>query len=296
MIGEIPSCASFAGQVLDECFPGGSLWACENCYLFFRYPRPAWNDVKRLYQSGHAMAWAASGLERKDWQLIKNWLQGRAGLRSVLDVGCFDGGFLQFLGGNYERYGLELNPNAAEKAEKRGVCVVAEDLDRIRSIETAFDLVTAIDVIEHVPDPRSFLADLSTVTHPGGYIVVATGNTDAITWRVMGSRYWYCHIAEHISFINPRWVNHHAKELGLLVERIEFFSHAPLRGSLQRFMREAVGNALLRVAPQAFAFLRRHGWGNIDVKSCPQLIYTPPYWMSARDHMLVILRKLPEKP
>jgi len=51
------------------------------------------------------------------------------------------------------------------------------------------DAVSAIEVIEHAYDPLKLLACLASAVRVGGIIIVATGNTRAPTWRMMGSRY-----------------------------------------------------------------------------------------------------------
>jgi hypothetical protein len=108
----------------------------------------------------------------------------------------------------------------------------------------------------------------------------------------MGSRYWYCHIAEHLSFINPAWIERAAPLLGLEVVRLSFFSHAGGKPSFRQKAYETAANLILRFAPGLFAWLRRSGAGGVDLVRYPGLALVPPYWMSAKDHMLFVLRKV----
>jgi hypothetical protein len=80
----------------------------------------------------------------------------------------------------------------------------------------------------------------------------------------------------------------------LKTELIKPFSHAEGQAIFKQKLYEASANLLLRISPMLFALMRRFGFGGIDHRRYPDLALTPPYWMSARDHMLVVFRKLPE--
>lgn len=48
-----------------------------------------------------------------------------------------------------------------------------------------FDLVVAMEVIEHVPDPRPWLADVLRVTRPGGTIFLTTPNYGSLSLKLI---------------------------------------------------------------------------------------------------------------
>jgi SAM-dependent methyltransferase len=229
--------------------------------------------------------------QRTDWWLIREWLKKRQGVKQVMDVGCFDGRLLEYLGHDYAWLGVEIHEEAARRAHARGVDVVCNDFAKLSELNVGVDVALAVDVIEHSFDPKTFLASLAACVRPGGYVVVSTGNTNAPSWWLMGARYWYCHIAEHLSFINPAWAENVAPQLGLEVEYMRLFSHAEGRASIKQRAYETTANLILRFAPKVFALLRRFGAGGIDLDRYPGLALAPTYWMSAKDHMLVVFRK-----
>lgn len=247
--------------------------------------------MDRLYRAGHDAGWQTPVGQRTDWRLIRAWLAGRADVRSVLDVGCFDGRLLEFLGPGLVWKGVEIHQEAARMARARGVEVVGDDFDKLPALGVQVDAVMAVDVIEHSLDPRVFLGSLAACVRPGGYVMVTTGNTAASAWRWMGSLYWYCHIAEHVAFINPSWAQHVAPLLDLELVHVRLFSHSDTVWSLRQWMYQASLNMLARLAPDVFAWIRRSGAGGIDLERYPGLARVPPYWMSARDHLLIVLRK-----
>jgi len=288
-LGEIPAFGYFAGRKLTEPLSGGSLFRCDSCWLYFRYPKLDNMKLDELYRQGSSDNWQHTISARSDWVTALDWISTLSVGRSVLDVGCFDGGFLSRLGSDYDLSGIEIHEGAAQAAEQKGIRIIAPSYRFLEEVDENFDIVTSFDVIEHVDDPLFFLKMISSITRPGGAVIISTGNTDAMSWRFMGSRYWYCTISEHISFINPRWCDIAASNLGLRVERIEKFSH--LAASTPMRIADLGKNMLYRVAPAVVAWLRTKGFGGIDVNIDPSLIYAPPNWMSATDHFMVLFRK-----
>lgn len=288
-LGPIPGSNSFAGRQLDHVLPGGKLWRCNGCHLVFRYPRLSKEALDDLYRQGHAESWSEQAQNRADWILAKKIIADHPDIKRVLDVGCFDGRLLDSLGPSYEKLGVEIHAEAARRAEMRNVKVIGRDFNELCVRQDSVDAVLAMDVIEHTEDPFGFLAKLAEVVKPGGLILVGTGNSDAQSWRFMGSAYWYCHIAEHISFINPRWADHAARNLGLEIVVLQPFSHGG--SQLGRRVREAALNILYRLSPDLFARLRGWGAGRIDVTRFEELRKVPPYWLGATDHVLFVFRK-----
>ena len=291
LIGEIPLDRRFAGRLMPTPLQKGYLYRCPACHLAFRHPRPQKWELDRLYAQGSESNWQTGASTRKDWSIAADWLRDHlAPGAKVLDVGCFDGGFLRIVGGSYERFGIEIHPAAAAKAEASGIRIVGNDLEQFVMSPRFYDCVTAIDVIEHVLDPAFFLWSFSRLVKAGGYLVISTGNYDAPTWRWMGARYWYCALSEHLSFINDQWCDGIARRFGLRVEANIRFAHAP-RWPL-RVAWEFSKNALYKLAPGIALWLRGYGAGHKDAFSQATSGQHPPGWLTAKDHVLVAFQKL----
>lgn len=90
-----------------------------------------------------------------------------AGREMVLDAGCGEGGVLWD-----GAVGIDYDINALRVAGHR---VVQGDLtDSLPFPDATFDGILAKDIVEHLPDPRSFLAELARVTKPSGCLVLTT--------------------------------------------------------------------------------------------------------------------------
>lgn len=67
----------------------------------------------------------------------------------------------------------------------------------------SFSLVTAWDVLEHIPDPRPFVAHLVRLAAPGGLVVVTTLNRRALVARIFGAR-WSMITEDHFTYWDTR--------------------------------------------------------------------------------------------
>ncbi|MEO8005631.1 MAG: class I SAM-dependent methyltransferase [Betaproteobacteria bacterium] len=273
---------------LDTPLAGGGLHECPHCSLLFRHPRLSKDQLDRLYRAAAPDIWQGSATQRPDWERAARHIRAMGTNRTILDVGCFDGGFLAFLGDAYRRSGIEIQPQAAQRAAQRGIDIVGSDLASLGDLHSRYDAVVALDVIEHVADPKAFLRALASVTKPDGVIIIATGNTDALPWKIMGGLYWYCCIAEHIAFINPRWCGKVADELQLSLLGIEKYSHKP--SPILRVILHAGANLFFRLSP-AIASKAKDFWNVVRGKrrTGPQAL--PPPWLAADDHIIACFRK-----
>ena len=266
--------------MLDEPFPPTELRRCGTCLLAYRWPLMPKDELDALYRAGTADNWSPAGEgPRPDWDLAARWV-GESGGRDVLDVGCFDGGFASRLPEGSRPHGIEIHAAAARIAtERHGVQIVGDDFADLGSLGQSFDAVVAFDLIEHVHDPKAFLAILAAAVEPGGSVIVGTGNVDAPTWRLEGGRYWYSWYPEHITFISPRWCRLVAASLGLEVVHIDRIARNPSR---RRFLVETANNLAFWVLPRrVLRWIRRSPHDG------------PPIWAASRDHIVVQFRRLP---
>jgi O-antigen biosynthesis protein len=98
------------------------------------------------FAAEHGTGWAA--------QLIK--LLRDDG--TILDIGCADGYLLNHVGEGFQRFGIEVNAEMAQRARDSGITIVGNDIfaPEIRNqYRGHFDVVSAIAVFEHLNDFRA---------------------------------------------------------------------------------------------------------------------------------------------
>lgn len=150
--------------------------------------------------------------------------------KSALDIGCGAGLVCEPLA----RLGAEVTgvDAAADNVAAAAAHAEAGGLDiRYMAGEVAgldigtFDLVTALEVVEHVADKRAFLADVAARLSPGGLLVISTPNrtaasrlllvgaAEAVGYVPKGTHHWS-------DFIKPEELEELLAEMGLeVVER-----------------------------------------------------------------------------
>jgi SAM-dependent methyltransferase len=108
---------------------------------------------------------------------IEKWLAHlgtRTGLE-ILDVGCGAGNMIHHLSRYGHVRGIEIDLRPVRIAQSRGYDVRQADATRdIPFNDASFDLVTALDVIEHVEDDAGILRQARRVLKPGGHLLVST--------------------------------------------------------------------------------------------------------------------------
>lgn len=289
-LGKIPSSDMFAGRKMQIALPVAELAKCNNCNFYFRSPRPNKKELDKLYEFGNINNWQYNLSDRKDWLIAIKWAEKQKRLGSILDVGCFDGGFLRNLKGRADLYGIEINPAASIKAELNGITIIGKQISDIDSVSLKFDAITAFDMIEHVFSPFEFISSLVRVMKDDGILIVSSGNSSALTWKLMGSRYWYCVIPEHISFINVKWCQFVAEKLNLNIVYSKTFSHA----GVNRFSKMPVDilkNIIYFISPRFFTILRKTAASLLRKKLIDDPYNCPPYWFTSKDHIFIVFRK-----
>jgi 2-polyprenyl-3-methyl-5-hydroxy-6-metoxy-1,4-benzoquinol methylase len=121
--------------------------------------------------------------------------------RRLLDVGCGDGSYLaQMREYGWDVTGQEIDPAAAATARtRRGIDVVGEPLGALASRTPGFDVVTGSHVLEHVVDPRAFLAEAVSCLRPGGRLVMVTPNGASLGHRVFGDEWFSLDPPRHLA-------------------------------------------------------------------------------------------------
>ncbi len=284
--GRLLDAVEFAGRRVDGVLRGGRLWECLECGLQFRFPALSKAELDTLYRAASADAWAESGSKRVDWELARSILGRMEAVGSALDVGCWDGRFLLSLGGDWKLHGVEMSPLASQRAAISGVEILGTDIANLDALNQKFDLVTAFDVIEHMPDPKHFVQSCSRILRPGGLLMVATGNTQSLPWKMLGARHLYCIWPEHLSFISPDWCQRNAAIAGLDIALT--LPYRRLEAGHFSVAADIIKNAVYKASPNLIAWLRRAGFGQVDH---PVKHDYPLQWTTAKDHFLAVFRK-----
>lgn len=178
---------------LRRCAECGCLWA-NDARQDERTLRDAYERVDAAYFDAHPddrrYVQFYSGLE----EFVKQHTSGR----TILDVGCGDGVFLSCMSNEWSKRGLEPSASGARLAQKKNLDVTHATLDTAPQGYEA-DVVSALDVIEHVIDPHQFVESFKRHLRPGGVVLLLTGDADSYPAKVAGPQWSYLRWCGHIS-------------------------------------------------------------------------------------------------
>lgn len=194
---------------------------CATCGLAFLNPRPKPEFISRFYEADYFTGAAADrgegglrcsldpssaltadnqGAVPRPIAIVNEKFGGWEG-KDVLEIGCATGDLLLKLQREGAMVkGLEISDFAAAVARKRGLDVTAGTIEAFApENEAKFDVVLALEVIEHVLSPTRFIANVARVLKPGGLLVLSTPNY-ACTKRFGNEWFGFNASFEHVFF------------------------------------------------------------------------------------------------
>jgi SAM-dependent methyltransferase len=124
----------------------------------------------------------------------------------ALDVGCSTGAFLHALRTRwpdaYEVCGTDVSGPGLRHAASLGIPVRDGDFLKQRT-EPAFDAITLWATLEHVANPKGFVAQSAAMLRPGGHCFILVPNFRSLATRLLRERYRYI-LGQHINYFTHR--------------------------------------------------------------------------------------------
>lgn len=175
------------------------IYRCQNCGFLFC---PTVGDVTAHYRQMDDPVYEATRSERalqarKLLQIIRPFAAGN----QLLDVGAGSGILVeQAQALQFDAVGIEPSAALSAQATRLGLRMINDVLPQAELL-TAFDVVTLVDVIEHVDNPRAMMREIARCLKPGGICAVVTPDVGSLAARVMGRRWWHYRLA-HIGYFD----------------------------------------------------------------------------------------------
>lgn len=173
-----------------------------------------------------------------------NYINDRVGLRgkNVLDIGCGGGILSESMAAHGAMVtGIDLGEaplavarlhlkESGQQVEYRKIS--AEDLAREKP--ESFDVVTCMEMLEHVPEPASTVAACAQLVKPGGKVFFSTINRNPKAWlfAIVGAEYVLKLLPkgthEYMKFIKPSELEQWSRQAGLSVQEFIGMHYNPL--------------------------------------------------------------------
>lgn len=211
---------------------------CLNCGLHFLNPRPAASAIGRLYDSayyasgngaiGYAYDYSSDAYRPIAAEVAASRLSVLTAIvplqgKRVLEIGCATGEFCaaaQQAGAT--PLGIDLSGDIVNVAARRYPSIEfrRDTAESVAGTGQRFDVVTAYEVIEHVPAPVSWVKAASKLLEPGGRLVLSTPNVARA--EKVGPDHWtgFNTSLEHLYFFSLESLMSMMAKAGLSVEAV----------------------------------------------------------------------------
>ena len=185
-------CGSEKVRELDPCREYCHL-GCENCG-FERFSRGDSRIAAEVYENDadyiDDLNVVSSPEDLILWHHLKalRFMQSKfpSGKATTLDVGCFNGFFVRkLLTLGFDAWGLDFNKSAVAFGQEKlglGSRISAHTIEELIDQGRRFDAITLFEVLEHLPNSRTFLGNVAKLLKDGGVLIVSTPN-NRMCWR-----------------------------------------------------------------------------------------------------------------
>lgn len=172
------------------------------------------------------------------------WINARAALagKNVIDIGCGGGILAESMAKKGAKVtGIDLSQKALKVADLHGLesgvdvrykLVAAEDMAAQEPGQ--YDVVTCMEMLEHVPDPAAIVRAAAALAKPGGHLFFSTINRNpkAYLFAVIGAEYVLRMLPrgthDYGKFITPAELSTFIRQAGLQLDGLKGLTYNPL--------------------------------------------------------------------
>lgn len=209
---------------------------CPKCSMVYMNPRLNDAATYSFYNSeaneiyNEAKFYSENATEQDDkinFGNLKMINQFRGGVKGkLLEIGSARGYFLQAAQKDgYDVHGVELNKKNWEYSHEHiSKNILNVDLFEAQIPDETFDVIYMRDVIEHIPNPRAFLAECFRIAKPGCTMFIETHNIDSWINQLVHEKHTVIFGFEHINHWSPRTLTAILQQTGFAVEKTAFSS------------------------------------------------------------------------
>jgi SAM-dependent methyltransferase len=198
-----PACHNGSGHTLGS-LNSFEVKRCTRCATLFTASLPstpeAAEDYSSYYDEGNLEIPAF--VEHRLEQLVAGFERYRDRNR-WLDVGCGAGALMRAAARHgWTSIGTEVAQGAVDAVRSQGFDVRLGELEDLELEPDSFDVVSAVEVIEHVSDPRRLLEACARLVRPGGVLYMTTPHGRGISSRLLGTGWSVVSPPEHLQLFS----------------------------------------------------------------------------------------------
>lgn len=221
---------------------GFAVVKCKKCSCLLANPRPSEESLIRLYQDYPKIVENLGGEvrdnpedSRREAQYHVRHLSRFVRGGRLLDLGCGSGDLLEIAQAAFDVCGVDVAPRL--RRGSKSLTVFEGRLEDAAFESASFNAVTAVEVIEHLFDPRRTLEEIHRVLMPGGMFLVQTGDAGSLPARLGLDRWSYVQPPVHLNFFTRKTLVRLLRQTGFQIRGGWSFGRAPGRLPIVRRLR-----------------------------------------------------------
>lgn len=197
-----------------------ALYQCQDCN-FIQFDDSI--DVLHYYQEFEDASYDAGHKSRSmQFQKILKTIHCYISKGRLLDIGAGNGLLVQrALQMGYFAEGIEPSQWLQQKAENEYNLPVYFGTFPNPKCLGPYDIITLIDVIEHVSQPLTLLKEIRKAITPNGILVLNTPDVDSLMARILKWKWWHFRVA-HIGYFNKKNIALALEKSGFDIVKIHY--------------------------------------------------------------------------
>lgn len=219
--------------------------ACADCGTLFCGVLPArGKDYGEFYAEARNLAVPGFVLGRLA-ENVASLERYRSARNRWLDIGCGTGTLLQAVAaGGWQALGTEVAPAAVAAVRDAGLEALLGDVAALDLPAGGFDVVSMVEVLEHVDEPDALLATAARLVRPGGAVYLTTPHGRSLSARVLGTRWSVVTPPDHLQLYSVAGLRAALVRQGLVVRSVATHGLNPyeLRAGLRAGRERAAGD------------------------------------------------------
>jgi 2-polyprenyl-3-methyl-5-hydroxy-6-metoxy-1,4-benzoquinol methylase len=206
----------------------GDTVQCNNCSFIFTNPQFTDEEYSLIYQNVEGRK-ALEKVSNIRYQKLRNYITKRKSCGTILDIGSGDGTFLSNLPQSFQFTGIEPGAHFQNNTFENGIIhsgnfsQISDDFKETWT--NHFDIITAWDLIEHIPDINDFFSKVFLLLKNDGILFATLPNIESNIAKLCGNK-WNLLLLEHLWYFSPSTLNLIAKKHGLRVVKHQHFSYS----------------------------------------------------------------------
>lgn len=177
---------------------------CGNCGFVFCERIPGADELQRHYNNYPQTA-SISPITTKRYEELLERFEPYRKTNNILDIGFGDGFFLDVAKSRgWNVYGTEYSETLALKGVSKGINVKQGKFDSKWFESNFFDVITYIEVLEHINSPKKEIPLFIEVLRKGGVFYLTTPNFNSISRSLLKANWSIIEYPEHLCYYTPQ--------------------------------------------------------------------------------------------